>query len=46
MNTSNKSVRRGRDRMVMGLTNTCAITNVVSSNSEVHSMQHYVRLLV
>jgi hypothetical protein len=29
MNTFYKSVRRGRDRMVMGLTNTCVITNVV-----------------
>jgi hypothetical protein len=35
MNTFDKSVRRGRDRMVMGLTNTCVITKVVRSNPEV-----------
>ena len=42
-------LRRGRDRIVVGVTTICAIsaypTNVVSSNpanGEVYSIQHYV----
>ena len=41
--------RRGPDRIVVGITTTCAITKVVSSNSvydEVYSIQHYVIKLV
>jgi len=46
-----KGERRGRDRIVVGFTTTCAIsaTKVVSSNptlGEVYSIQHYVIMFI